>query len=64
MLLASVTFDPPVDAACTRVTVHVLVALCPWLVGLHATPDTRTGASRLMLVACALAPIVAVTVAF
>ena len=38
LLLASVTLDPPVGAVWVRVTVQVLTALCPRLVGLHATP--------------------------
>jgi hypothetical protein len=48
------------------VTVQVLTALCPRLVGLHAMPDTRTGtdgATRLMAAVWELVPRVAVTVA-
>ena len=63
LLLASVTLDPPVGAVCVRVTVQVLTALCPRLAGLHATPDTRTGASRLMVAVCELLPRLAVMVA-
>ena len=42
----SVTDAPPVGAACVKVTVHVLEAFCPRLVGLHASDDTVTGATR------------------
>ena len=38
LLLASVTLDPPVGAVWVRVTVQVLTALCPRLVGLQASP--------------------------
>jgi hypothetical protein len=63
LLLASATLDPPVGAVWVSVTVHVLTALCPRLVGLQATPETSTGASRLMVAVCELLPRVAVTVA-
>ena len=63
VLLASVTLDPPAGADWVNVTVHVLTALCPRLVGLHDTVETRTGASRLMVVVFELLPRVAVTVA-
>jgi len=63
LLLASVTFDPPAGAVCVSVTVQVLAALCPRLVGLQATPDTSTGASRLIVAVFELVPKVAVTVA-
>ena len=63
LLLASVTFDPPAGAVWVRVTVHVLTALCPRLVGLQARVETRTGASRLIVAVCELLPRVAVTVA-
>ena len=62
LLLASVTLDPPAGAVWVSVTVHVLTALCPRLVGLQATPETRTGASRLIVAVCELLPRVAVTV--
>jgi hypothetical protein len=45
------------------VTVHVPTALCPKLVGVHATPETSTGANRLIGAVCELPPRVAVTVA-
>jgi hypothetical protein len=63
LLLASVTLDPPRGAVWVSVTVQALTALWPRLVGLHATPDTRTGASRLIDAVCELLPSVAVTVA-
>ena len=63
LLLASVTVEPPVGAVCVSVTVHVIVPLWPRLAGLHATPDTSTGACRLSPAVCELAPSVAVTVA-
>jgi hypothetical protein len=63
LLLASVTLEPPVGAVWVRVTVHVLMALCPRLVGLQATLETSTGASRLIVAVWELLPRVAVTVA-
>ena len=63
LLLASVTEEPPEGAACEIVTVQVLSALCPRLVGLQATPETSTGATRLTVAVWELAPSEAVTVA-
>ena len=63
LLLASETLEPPVGAGWVSVTVHILTALCPRLVGLQATPETKTGASRLIVAVCELLPRVAVTVA-
>jgi hypothetical protein len=63
LLLANATLDPPVGAVWVRVTVQVLTALCPRLVGLQDTPETRTGARRLIVAVCELLPKVAVTVA-
>ena len=63
LLLASATLDPPVGAVCVRVTVQVLMALCPRLVGLQDTPETKTGANRLIVAVLELAPRVTVTVA-
>ena len=63
LLLATVTLDPPAGADWVNVTVHVLTALCPRLVGLHAKPETSTGASRLIVAVCELLLRVAVTVA-
>ena len=63
LLLPSVTPEPPAGAFAERVTVQVLTALWPRLVGLHATPETSTGANRLIVAVCELLPSVAVTVA-
>jgi hypothetical protein len=63
LLLASVTLDPPVGAVWVSVTVHVLTALCPRLVGLQVMPETGTGAKRPIVAVCELLPRVAVTVA-
>jgi hypothetical protein len=63
LLVARFTPDPPVGAVWVRVTVQVLTALCPRLVGLQATPETSTGASRLIVAVCELRPSVPVTVA-
>jgi len=63
LLLVRVTLDPPVGVVWVSVTVHMLAALCPRLVGLQATPDTSTGASRLIVAVFELVPRVAVTVA-
>ena len=63
LLLASVTLDPPVGAFWVSVTVQVLTALCPRLAGSQATPETSTGASRLIVAVLELLPRVAVTVA-
>ena len=48
-VFVSVTLAPPVGAAFVSVTVHVLDAFGPKLVGLQAT-DTSTGATRLTVV--------------
>ena len=40
---------PPVGTALVKVTVQVLEALGPRLLGVHAMEDTRTGATRLTL---------------
>jgi hypothetical protein len=63
LLLASVTLEPPVGEIWVMVTVQVLTALCPRLVGLQTTPKTSTGASRLTVAVFELLPKVAVTVA-
>jgi len=63
LLLASVTLDPPAGAVWAKVTVQVLTAFCPRLVGLQASADTGTGASRLMVAVFELLPKVAVTIA-
>ena len=63
LLLVSVTAAPPVGAACVNVTVQVLEAFCPRLVGLHASEETVTGATRLTVAFAELLLYVAVTVA-
>jgi hypothetical protein len=56
--------EPPAGAGWASVTVQVLVAPWPRLVGLQTTPETRPGASRLIVAFCELVPTVAVIVAF
>ena len=63
LLLSSATLDPPVGAAWVSVTVQVLTALWPMLVGLQASVDTSAGVSRLIVAVWELLPRVAVTVA-
>ena len=63
LLLASVTLDPPAGAAWVRVTVQVLTALCPRLVGVQPNVETTTGATRLIEAVWELVPSEAVTVA-
>ena len=50
LVLVSVTLAPPVGAGCVNATVQVVEEFCPRLVGLHASDETRTGATRLTLV--------------
>jgi len=50
LVFVRLTLAPPVGAAFVSVTVHVLDAFGPRLVGLHAREDTRTEATRLMVV--------------
>jgi hypothetical protein len=52
-----------VGAVWVSVTVQLLTPLGPRVVGLQATPETSTGANRLMVAVCELVPRVAVTVA-
>jgi hypothetical protein len=47
-VFVSATTAPPVGAACVSVTVQVLEAFGPRLVGLHASVDTKTGATKLI----------------
>jgi hypothetical protein len=54
---------PPVGAALLRVTVQVLEAFGPRLVGLHASEETTTGATRLIVALAEVPLYVAVTVA-
>jgi len=49
LVLVRVTAAPPAGAAWVRVTVQILVALGPRLVGLQASNETSTGATRLMV---------------
>ena len=63
LLLARVTLEPPAGAVCVSVTVHVLTVPGLRLAGLQTKVDTRTGASRLIVVVCELVPSVAVTLA-
>ena len=63
LLLESVMLEPPVGAFWASVTVQALTALWPRLVGLQATPETSTGANRLIVAVWELLPRVAVTVA-
>ena len=44
------TTAPPVGAACVKATVHVLEEFGPRLVGLQASDETNTGATKLTLV--------------
>jgi len=50
LVFVRVTAAPPVGAAFVSVTVQVLDAFGPKLVGLHAREDTRTEATRLTVV--------------
>ena len=63
LALESVTLDPPAGAASVSVTVQVLTAPCPRLIGLQVTPDTASPVSRLMLAVCELLPRLPVMVA-
>jgi len=47
LVFVSVTSAPPAGATFVSVTVHVLEALGPRLVGLQASEETSTGATRL-----------------
>ena len=48
-LLDNVTEAPPVGAALVSVTVQLLEAFCPRLVGAQARLETSTGATRLIV---------------
>jgi len=61
--LARVTVAPPVGAALVNVTVQVVEALGPRVVGLQASEETRTGATSATPVLAAVPPRVAVRVA-
>ena len=62
-LLLKDTVAPPAGAGLESVTVHELVAFGPRLVGLHASEDTSTGTTRLMLAVLEVLFNVAVTIA-
>jgi hypothetical protein len=49
-VFVSVTLAPPAGVALVSVTVHVLEALGPRLVGLQATDETSTGATSVTVV--------------
>ena len=63
LLSDTVTEVPPVGAALVSVTVHVLAALEPRLVGLQASEERATGATRLSVAVRDTPLRVAVTVA-
>ena len=49
LVLVRVTLAPPAGAALDRVTVQVLEAFGPRLVGLQASEETSTGATSVMV---------------
>jgi len=55
LVLDRVTVAPPAGAALVRVTVQVVEALGPTLLGLQASEETSTEAARLTLVLAELA---------
>jgi hypothetical protein len=63
LVFVSVSNAPPAGATLVNVTVQVLEAFCPRLVGLQASVDTSTGVVRLTVVLAELLLYVAVTVA-
>jgi hypothetical protein len=63
LVLVSTTDAPPVGVALLSVTVQVLEAFGPRVVGLHASDDTSTDAERVMVAVAELPLYVAVTVA-
>ena len=46
LVFVSATLAPPVGAGCVKATVHVVEELGPRLVGLQASDETNTGATR------------------
>ena len=50
LVFVRVTSAPPAGAALVSVTVQELEAFRPRLVGLHASDDTRTGATKVTVV--------------
>jgi hypothetical protein len=63
LVFVRTTLAPPVGAAWVKVTVQVLEAFGPRLVGLHASEETKTGATRLTVALEELLLYAAVTVA-
>ena len=63
LVLVRVTAAPPVGAAWVRVTVQVLEAFGPRLVGLQASEETSAAAARLTVAAAELLLYDAVSVA-
>ena len=63
LVFVRATRAPPAGAAFVRVTVQVLEAFAPRLLGLQASEDTSTGATRLMVALAELLLYVAVIVA-
>jgi hypothetical protein len=63
LLLLTVTVDPPDGAGWLNVTVQLLAAFGPSMVGLQTTLDTSPGTTRLIVAVRELLPSVAVTVA-
>jgi hypothetical protein len=63
LVFVSITNAPPAGAALVSVTVQVLEAFCPRLVGLHESDDTRAGATSPTVALAELLLYVAVTVA-
>jgi hypothetical protein len=63
LLLDNEIAIPPAGADWVSITVQVLTAVCPRLLGLHARAETITGANRPILTVCELLARLAVTVA-
>ena len=63
LVLVSVTDAPPAGAALLSVTVQVLEAFWPRLVGVHESEETSTDADKVMVALAELLLYVAVTVA-
>jgi hypothetical protein len=57
LVLVRVTAAPPAGATWLRVTVQVLAALGPRLVGLQASEESSTGAATRLIVALAELPL-------
>jgi hypothetical protein len=63
LLFVSVINAPPAGATLDSVTVQVLEAFCPMLVGLQTSEDTIAGATSVMVALAEVLLYVAVTVA-